>query len=617
MSSLVHERGGSVAHNNASSTDLGSQGFDPMPTTLSYAFYRHTNAPVVASSASKRPISVSDSDGDSDSRYAKQHRAEVEPSAAAPAAKTKPTTKMPPSGQVWPAPRKRKGQRLGRLEAVLQEMPVEILGEILAQLTPNMLLRLARMAKVFRRLLMARSSRSIWLRAFANDGITNLHLPDMCEPKLASLIWDKECVMCGRLKVHKICYGLWTRLCDPCLKDHLRTPGLLRSEIEPSLLEGVLDCVPYIDRPPCRGGHWHHFQGQDLKLYVQPAVKLENDKLQMMSTESGENGELSERARYIEERKAALALMAQDAKTLQTWQSEIDSSRVCNKQQLRRERFEAIRRKCLDEGFEERDIDRAFEKDSAVHTEVDQPYALTDRVWRKIRKPIFATLEQIRDDRLHGLKRRNDAETLRRLQDEQMLRMSSTMIRAGSAGDGGGSALVNGGEGHHTATQQALSSLGYDESAMTSGHPRNLVALVDNRAPWVQMRQNGIAAPGGHVAALSDTGGSSNSLDVLSTISAMLSDGSRSIAFPAPQPMHRASPNVSVAPNGLSGFLPPNGPTMNAMMRAFDHSQLAGPNAVMVAPNARVPAHPRVPNSAATGSHQYMATWPSGWQMRG
>lgn len=49
------------------------------------------------------------------------------------------------------------------------------------------------MAKVFRGLIMDKASRVIWKRALANDGIAELEAPDMSEPRLTAMIWDKEC----------------------------------------------------------------------------------------------------------------------------------------------------------------------------------------------------------------------------------------------------------------------------------------------------------------------------------------------------------------------------------------------------------------------------------------
>lgn len=139
--------------------------------------------------------------------------------------------------------------------------------QILSHLPPHMLIRLARMAKVFRTLLMSKTSRVIWKKAFAHDGIGEIEAPDLSHPRLASLIWDKECEvspsslsrrdadltvrplwlqMCGRQKVHKICYALRKRVCDPCLKANLNTSQQISAE-HPDLHPDVFKCCPFTD----------------------------------------------------------------------------------------------------------------------------------------------------------------------------------------------------------------------------------------------------------------------------------------------------------------------------------------------------------------------------------
>ncbi|KAM0787034.1 hypothetical protein ACM66B_006300 [Microbotryomycetes sp. NB124-2] len=516
-----------------------------------------------ASTSMTTRFSLPPPQSDDEERALKRHEpAETLGAAAATgSAQSAPTTKLPASGSVLPAPRRRKGQRLGRLEAVLQEMPIEILGEILSHLTPNMLLRLARMAKVFRRLLMTRSARSIWRRSFANDGITGLTNPDMCEPKLASLIWDKECEACGRLKVHKICYGLWSRLCDPCMKLRLKTPGQLRMDI-PFLVPEVLDCVPFITTPPCRGGQWNQFEGTPFKLFAEQAILDENDKLLELSNEPGPEDGPSDRARYVEERKRVLELLQKDAATLQTWQTGVDSNRVGNKVQLRKERVESIRRKCLDQGFEEQDIERAFDKDSAVHTEVDQPYALTDRVWRKISKPIFAELSRIRDSRLGEQKKHANAEMLDRIKNDhdrqiafhRQLNNLNRVVASGSGSnlnaDVGNLALQQRQQAHQQRMPMNQEQRLFAREAGHLQGPRNIAPVWRYAAPSSQAMP--VSAPPSQVLTMpaSSTLTPTGNLDVLSTISVMLRDG-RPIRFPHPaasaiqQTTHAFGPGLS------------------------------------------------------------------------
>ncbi|KAL8277527.1 hypothetical protein RQP46_010082 [Phenoliferia psychrophenolica] len=173
----------------------------------------------------------------------------------------------------------RKSGRLGRLATALTGLPIEMLSEILSHSTPATLLRLSRTAKIFRELLFTKSSRPIWLRAFNNDGFPErFQATDFNEPTLARLIWDKECWICGRLKVHKIIWTLRARYCDVCLKQEL----LPKTELEVALHEeqlhpDVWSCVPRITRPP-----WSYAQIHG-EFYIGWALKAASRHLKALA----------------------------------------------------------------------------------------------------------------------------------------------------------------------------------------------------------------------------------------------------------------------------------------------------------------------------------------------
>ncbi|KAF8844141.1 hypothetical protein BDN67DRAFT_871570, partial [Paxillus ammoniavirescens] len=80
----------------------------------------------------------------------------------------------------------------GRL-AGLMEMPMDILFEIFGHLMPLDVLRLARTTKQFRRVLMHRSSLSIWIAARKNVPDLPDCPPHMSEPQFANLVFDTHC----------------------------------------------------------------------------------------------------------------------------------------------------------------------------------------------------------------------------------------------------------------------------------------------------------------------------------------------------------------------------------------------------------------------------------------
>ncbi|SCV67261.1 BQ2448_5907 [Microbotryum intermedium] len=332
--------------------------------------------------------------------------------------------------QTPPIKKLRKGARLGRLGPILDKIPIELLADVLAYLPPVMLLRLARTAKVFRSLLVSKHhSRAIWRRAFKRDGLGPFAVEDMPEPQIAALIWDKECLACGRTKVHKIVYILEGRYCDPCLKQKVRTRAQIQAS-HPLLHPNAFECAPFstgkhsirarascgtISRqtvinsasnptaPPCRGGNWPALPGQYMagEYWLEETVLKRSEELHALEREDEERcddgGRVTKRVAYW---KARLPLIEQDAQMLQRWQAELDSSRSSDKRSLRSERTKIIRQRCLDAGYDARDVDAAVRPDSAVYAHINQPYPLTDRVWRKIERPILSHVAALRNQRL-------------------------------------------------------------------------------------------------------------------------------------------------------------------------------------------------------------------------
>ncbi|KAM0747158.1 hypothetical protein T439DRAFT_383323 [Meredithblackwellia eburnea MCA 4105] len=369
--------------------------------------------------------------------------------------------------------KQRKSGRLGRLSTALTGLPIEMLSEILSHSTPATLLRLSRVAKVFRRLLFTKSSRPIWLRAFENDGFAEqFQATDFNEPTIARLIWDKECWICGRQKVHKIIWSLRARYCDVCLKSQL----LPKHELDIQMREfgplhpAVWACTPVINRPP-----WSYAQVHG-EFYISWALKQQNQKLLQLKaldesdplppaepepeapvckseqdspatpaptttaaaagTTGGEGGggggETTNEAIAVtptpvpNTRVAKFVAfwtdnrpkMEKDSRMLDEWQKALDKSRADSKISLQKERADAIMAHLTADGFDEVDIVAGLAPGAPVYSFIDQPYPLTDRVWRKIGPVLKEHLANVRREReAEAANKRKEAENAaRRLQ---------------------------------------------------------------------------------------------------------------------------------------------------------------------------------------------------------
>ncbi|KAG6916763.1 hypothetical protein DXG01_005508 [Tephrocybe rancida] len=80
----------------------------------------------------------------------------------------------------------------GKLSGLV-DLPIDVLFEIFGQLKPFDLLKVARVTKELRRLLMHRSSRSVWQTALESVPDLPPCPPDMDEPAWVNLAFDPHC----------------------------------------------------------------------------------------------------------------------------------------------------------------------------------------------------------------------------------------------------------------------------------------------------------------------------------------------------------------------------------------------------------------------------------------
>ncbi|KDR77416.1 hypothetical protein GALMADRAFT_405237 [Galerina marginata CBS 339.88] len=107
----------------------------------------------------------------------------------------------------------------GHSNFILDDLPVELLLEVLAFAEPMDLLHLARTCKKYRRLLMTRSSVSIWMAARSNVPMPEIP-PDLTEPQYANLAFGKECYFYDQeLPENQIYWAERFRACLSCMKD--------------------------------------------------------------------------------------------------------------------------------------------------------------------------------------------------------------------------------------------------------------------------------------------------------------------------------------------------------------------------------------------------------------
>ncbi|KAK0457245.1 uncharacterized protein EV420DRAFT_1643992 [Desarmillaria tabescens] len=281
-------------------------------------------------------------------------------------------------------------RRLKGSLAALLDMPLDILFLIFALLDPLDLLHLARLSKAFRRVLMSKTSITVWRSAIKNvDGFPAAPI-GMSEPAWVGILFVSTCQFCWTSTVRSPNILLMTRICSACLKTH--TVG--ETELESSMQRGPGDM------------NIHSI----LQLIPTTWMKLGNDGLQKTCLRSDFDYVIQkltsfqrkeERDIYIQERKALVAILSDHARLSSDWYDIQTLKRSRELENLKEERSQAIIQRLTELGYgkEIRNIqspDTPLEK----HFLVRQPRPLTEKVWNNIKPQLIQYLDRMKAHRM-------------------------------------------------------------------------------------------------------------------------------------------------------------------------------------------------------------------------
>ncbi|GAA5981672.1 hypothetical protein JCM5350_000450 [Sporobolomyces pararoseus] len=100
-----------------------------------------------------------------------------------------------------------------------QKLPYEIVAEIFSYLTPRELLIFNNSSKSFHSILSGPSSRALWAKSRKRLKIPAVELEGITEQQLATLLFDKECELCGKEVDHPD-LSLCKRYCLSCREEY-------------------------------------------------------------------------------------------------------------------------------------------------------------------------------------------------------------------------------------------------------------------------------------------------------------------------------------------------------------------------------------------------------------
>ncbi|GLB43588.1 hypothetical protein LshimejAT787_1401000 [Lyophyllum shimeji] len=271
----------------------------------------------------------------------------------------------------------------GRL-AGLMDLPIDILFEIFGHLKPFDLLRLSRMTKEFRRLLMHKSSVSVWKAALERIPGLPPCPPGISEPAWVNLAFDPHCHFCFTTGVRPVEWALRVRICTKCAKDQITEVYMPDVVIDERV---DTDNYPFESLLPYRLGK----RGRRGVLITE----LQKVKQQYKALK-GKDARLA----FIRERRMLKSEIQKHALLCSAWARNQNFDRSHELQQLKDERRHAVIARLNALGYAEDIAGIRYPDALEDHALVKKPQKLTDRIWANIKGPIIDFMEEMRTKRL-------------------------------------------------------------------------------------------------------------------------------------------------------------------------------------------------------------------------
>ncbi|GJE86834.1 hypothetical protein PsYK624_029170 [Phanerochaete sordida] len=229
----------------------------------------------------------------------------------------------------------------------------------------------------------------------------------MSWPAYTAFMFSSTCQNCGRGSCEAMFWDCLARYCPYCkLKisvlhtrkyDAVRTLG--------TALEGVnipfpLDQIPLHFAIPVMDTEQKKFEGDGImEAFKQHEgwsySRIELDKLRASMTTLPPEDVFG----FIQAKAKALRTRRDQTPSLVQWKKEDKALRAGERQQLLNSRYESIRQKLVELGWEE-ELDILGPRALSLHPLVAQAKSLTDRIWANIRPQLVALLFECQQDRL-------------------------------------------------------------------------------------------------------------------------------------------------------------------------------------------------------------------------
>ncbi|KAG8983703.1 hypothetical protein FRB90_005826 [Tulasnella sp. 427] len=287
----------------------------------------------------------------------------------------------------------RRGGRGGKLRD-LMNMPIDIFAEVCSYLEPFDIRRLALTSQRLWEILMTKESRAIWKRALnAVPGLPPCP-NDLNEPQYVWLLFSSECQTTG-------CSGRGTRAdwyhrvryCADCYEVEMTNNWLLsyNGQIQSQFDSDTLSVVQkYFDSNPVMRRTWVRAgTKKDEKHFRLSTLKRATAGYDALSTPE-------ERAEWLTKLKDDRDYRVSTGKAMREWKSKQMADRSKDIEEVKKARFESIKAKLLELGWEENDCP-TFKKEFRDIAFKDQK--LTPKIWQTILPKLEPLLHTERAER--------------------------------------------------------------------------------------------------------------------------------------------------------------------------------------------------------------------------
>ncbi|GAA6035129.1 hypothetical protein JCM8097_006379 [Rhodosporidiobolus ruineniae] len=276
---------------------------------------------------------------------------------------------------------KAKGKGKGRKSKLqaFNTMPLDVLATIMMELDTKTVLAMSRTCSAFRSLLHSSQSGSIWKASRLNTvgKLPELQGGDLKDWEYASLVFDSTCHVCHKTRAPTVDYALRARGCAVCMRGN----SLQRSKMYEHFSDEVYTLAPE--------SHWglDFTTGQPLKFFWVPTLRHITKRLEEIQ------GKPDELKAYVAAKKQARKFCLKDSSAIKAWEARRLAKERNEKENAGFNRRRKLKAKFMELGYT---VDELYCDAFEEHSLVNQPRDLTELIWKKVKDPLIAVLEEER-----------------------------------------------------------------------------------------------------------------------------------------------------------------------------------------------------------------------------